>query len=262
MTEQTNHAPVDVVREMPRFEAAMRHAYDYAPDRNPFGEDEPAGSEPHAEEAYRSSRDSDRFMGWCMAVQAMGGTATPYQLRFPAMLRKMWSGGEVQAWLDALPPLYAVVTGKLTDEQIIERCKAAGIKWIPPELPDDCDYEMGFPGSFDMVSMDEMRALLAPTQRPSGEVTDEPAPSFTNPLTPYGMLVRALRIVTQTSLYDMGQALLLSSAKLSAMEFGRAPVTNEVVREVATYFESQGVSNTLPALQAALVDEACAGDES
>lgn len=50
--------------------------------------------------------------------------------------------------------------GVLTDEQVIERCKAAGIKWIPPELPDDCDYEMGFPGSFDMVSMEEMRALL------------------------------------------------------------------------------------------------------
>lgn len=49
----------------------------------------------------------------------------------------------------------------LTDEQIIERCKAAGIKWIPPELPDDCDYETGFPGSFDMVNMDEMRALLS-----------------------------------------------------------------------------------------------------
>ncbi|WP_321942997.1 hypothetical protein [Paraburkholderia tropica] len=49
----------------------------------------------------------------------------------------------------------------LTDEQIIERCNAAGIKWIPPELPDDVDYEIGFPGSFDMVSMDEMRAVLA-----------------------------------------------------------------------------------------------------
>lgn len=49
----------------------------------------------------------------------------------------------------------------MTDEQIIELCQAAGIKWIPPELPDDYDYEMGFPGSFDMVSMSEMRALLA-----------------------------------------------------------------------------------------------------
>jgi len=63
-------------------------------------------------------------------------------------------------WSTAAPPT-AAQGATLTDEQIIERCKAAGIKWIPPELPDDCDYEMGFPGSFDMVSMDEMRALLA-----------------------------------------------------------------------------------------------------
>ncbi|KVM70144.1 hypothetical protein WJ60_09930 [Burkholderia ubonensis] len=57
----------------------------------------------------------------------------------------------------------------MTDEQIIERCKAAGIKWIPPELPDDIDYEIGFPGAFDMVNMSEMRALLAgsPVEQPA-----------------------------------------------------------------------------------------------
>ena len=33
--------------------------------------------------------------------------AKPVALRFPTMLRKMWSGGEVQAWLDGQPPLYA-----------------------------------------------------------------------------------------------------------------------------------------------------------
>ena len=31
----------------------------------------------------------------------------PIQLRFPTMLRKMWSGGEVQAWLDERGPFYA-----------------------------------------------------------------------------------------------------------------------------------------------------------
>ncbi|WP_198391402.1 hypothetical protein [Burkholderia ubonensis] len=92
-------------------------------------------------------------------------------------------------------------------------------------------------------------AMLTGARQPSGEVTDEPAPSLTNPLTPYGMLVRALRIVAQTSLYDMGQAMLLSPAKLSAMEFGREPVTPEIVREVGTYFESLGIHNMRPALQ-------------
>lgn len=37
----------------------------------------------------------------------------PYALRFPTMLRKMWSGSEVQKWLDGLPSLYvAPVNGR------------------------------------------------------------------------------------------------------------------------------------------------------
>lgn len=47
----------------------------------------------------------------------------------------------------------------MNDEQIIERCKAAGIKWIPPQQ--DEDDSGAFPGMFDMVTMSEMRALLA-----------------------------------------------------------------------------------------------------
>jgi len=31
----------------------------------------------------------------------------PVSLRFPTMLRKMWSGGEVQKWLDEQGPLFA-----------------------------------------------------------------------------------------------------------------------------------------------------------
>ena len=34
------------------------------------------------------------------------------------MLRKMWSGGEVQAWIDALPPLYTHPVKELTDEEM------------------------------------------------------------------------------------------------------------------------------------------------
>ncbi|MFT0167540.1 hypothetical protein ACLKMY_00730 [Paraburkholderia mimosarum] len=36
--------------------------------------------------------------------------AQPFALRFPTTMRKMWSGSEVQAWLDGLPPLYEVPT--------------------------------------------------------------------------------------------------------------------------------------------------------
>ncbi|WP_342705199.1 hypothetical protein OHZ10_29415 [Burkholderia arboris] len=91
------------------------------------------------------------------------------------------------------------------------------------------------------------------------EVTDEP--SLTNPLTPYGMLCRALRIVTGTLLYDMAKHMRMSPASLSAMEFGCTPVTPEIVREVGTYFESLGVHNMRPALQFA-IDAARAGDAS
>lgn len=81
-------------------------------------------------------------------------------------------------------------------------------------------------------------------------MTDE-QPSFTNPLTPYGMLVRALRIVVGTTLYDMAKALLTTPAKLSAMEFGRAPVTQKVAFDVSAYFDALGVPDTLSALTVA-----------
>ncbi|WP_208449120.1 hypothetical protein [Burkholderia anthina] len=64
-------APINVLREMDRFEATMRRAFDYTPDRNPSGE-----VVPHAEEAYRHGRDNDRFMGFCMAVAAGSGGRT------------------------------------------------------------------------------------------------------------------------------------------------------------------------------------------
>lgn len=51
----------------------------------------------------------------------------PVKLQFPTMLRKMWSGGEVQDWLDAQGPLYAhpVPACELTDEDIENIHKSA-----------------------------------------------------------------------------------------------------------------------------------------
>ncbi|MBU9420029.1 hypothetical protein KTE23_26035 [Burkholderia multivorans] len=80
-------------------------------------------------------------------------------------------------------------------------------------------------------------------------LTDEP--SLTNPLTPYGMLVRALRIVTGTVLGDMAQHLGCSPAALSAVEFGRKPLTAAMVADTAAYFASVGIPDTLHALSAA-----------
>ncbi|WP_205194978.1 hypothetical protein [Burkholderia sp. Ax-1719] len=45
-----------------------------------------------------------------------------------------------------------------SDEQIIERCKAVDILWLPPEPADN------FPGAFDLAEMSEMRALLGVAQ--------------------------------------------------------------------------------------------------
>ncbi|WP_343726649.1 helix-turn-helix transcriptional regulator [Burkholderia seminalis] len=85
---------------------------------------------------------------------------------------------------------------------------------------------------------------------PRAEVTGE-QPSLTNPLTPYGMLVRALRIVAGITLMDMANSLLTTPAKLSAMEFGRAPVTPEFAFDVAAYFDALGIPYTASALRAA-----------
>ncbi|MDR6381781.1 hypothetical protein [Paraburkholderia caribensis] len=78
----------DVVQEMPRFESAMRDAFDYTPTRNPFSE-----VVPHAEDAYQFVRDRDRFMGWCMSVQAM---AKSFQARVQPWMQACF-GSEISA---------------------------------------------------------------------------------------------------------------------------------------------------------------------
>ncbi|UBM12816.1 helix-turn-helix domain-containing protein [Cupriavidus metallidurans] len=75
---------------------------------------------------------------------------------------------------------------------------------------------------------------------------------FKNPMTPYGMLVRALRIVAGTTLMDMANYLNTSPAQLSGMEHGRKPVTYHDAVEASGYFQRLGVRGVLPALDAAL----------
>jgi hypothetical protein len=101
---------------------------------------------------------------------AQGAEAFPYQKTFNAIAAATSiSGGHVAISVakfveafGAAPP----APPALADEQIIERCKAAGIKWIAPE-PDDQEGS-GFPGMFDMATMDEMRAALTAAQSASG----------------------------------------------------------------------------------------------
>ncbi|MCM2537951.1 hypothetical protein [Burkholderia glumae] len=83
---------------------------------------------------------------------------------------------------------------------------------------------------------------------PAANVAAEEAPSFKSPLTHYGMLVRALRIVTGTLLGDMAKAMNVSPAFLSALELGRRPVTHDNAVFASGFFSDHGVIGTLPAL--------------
>lgn len=57
----------------------------------------------------------------------------------------------------------------MTDQEIIALCDRAGVRWLEP----DEDYEDGgFPGSFDMVSMSEMRAIIAQTLEEAARIAD------------------------------------------------------------------------------------------
>ncbi|VVE07386.1 hypothetical protein [Pandoraea sputorum] len=80
----------------------------------------------------------------------------------------------------------------------------------------------------------------------------EESPSLTNPLTPYGMLVRALRIVTDTTLMEMARHHNVSPSLLSGMEFGRKPVTIDDAIAASKFFSEHGVAGTLGALTVAL----------
>lgn len=81
----------------------------------------------------------------------------------------------------------------------------------------------------------------------------EEAPSLANPLTPYGMLVRALRIVADTTLMEMADFLsteytIMRPSYLSGMEFGRNPIDIGDVTEASKFFASKGMPNTLDVL--------------
>ncbi|VVE59539.1 hypothetical protein PIN31009_05579 [Pandoraea iniqua] len=92
----------------------------------------------------------------------------------------------------------------------------------------------------------------------------EESPSLTNPLTPYGMLVRALRIATATTLMDMARHHNTRPSLLSGMELGRKPVTIDDAIAASEFFSAHGVAGTLGALtvalQAAIADSQAKGE--
>ncbi|WP_236658650.1 hypothetical protein [Burkholderia thailandensis] len=118
---------------------------------------------------------------------------------------------------------------------------AIGDEW--PDAEDKAFYDA------ELQLLARLVALLNdPGQpEPRAEVTGE-QPSLTNPLTPYGMLVRALRIVAGTTLMDMAQHLGRGPAELSAIEFGRKPVRDADIADAAHFFACAGIQSTTHAL--------------
>lgn len=160
----------------------------------------------------------------------------------------------------ALPALLAVTRRRrpqaaLTDEQRTAAARALhaakhfianGVALGFIRMPDaDCPD----PAKLTPKLIDDALALLAtaPTERMSDAAREE-EPSWTNPLTPYGMLVRALRIVAGATLMDMANFLGRGPAALSSLEFGRKPVTNTDIVDAASYFASVGIQSTTHAL--------------
>lgn len=72
--------------------------------------------------------------------------------------------------------------------------------------------------------------------------------NFKSPLTRYGSLVRCLRNMADTSLMEMSRATGFTPAQLSAMEFGRSPVTYLAIMDAHTFFASKGIPVTLELL--------------
>ncbi len=189
--------------------------------------------------------------GSAMAVDALIQHAlrdlAPAQAAEPVVIYQILT--EEGAWLDV-------------PQRVYERTKS------DPALARSVYASPPAPASYDgnhvenhcpECSQYESECECAPASAPVG-LTEE-QPSLTNPLTPYGMLVRALRIVSGTTLMDMAKALLTTPAKLSAMEFGRAPITMEFAFDVSAYFDALGVPDTLVAIRRAVDASPFKGDK-
>lgn len=68
------------------------------------------------------------------------------------------------------------------------------------------------------------------------------APNLTNPLTPYGLLIRALRIVAGATLMEMSEGIGYTPSHLSSVEFGREGISNGLIRSTYDFFVSKGVA--------------------
>jgi hypothetical protein len=123
--------------------------------------------------------------------------------------------------------------------------------WLVTE-PDDKQW-LCFPWSVEYRLVELVATSLFSTPADAAseadKSVDELLERFKHPLTPYGMLVRALRIVANKTLMDMANYVGKRPSQLSAMEHGRTPVTYQDAVDASAFFNSCGIPVTLHALE-------------
>lgn len=75
---------------------------------------------------------------------------------------------------------------------------------------------------------------------------------FKNQMTPYGLLIRALRIVAGVTLGDMAEYMGITPARLSGMEHGRHQVTTADGERSALYFYGLGIHGAQESIRCAI----------
>lgn len=106
-------------------------------------------------------------------------------------------------------------------------------------------------------AMTKIHGELSFAQR-SGQDREE-QPGIFNPLTTYGMLIRALRVVAGTSLMEMSKDTGYTPAFLSSVEFGRSPVTQAIILITWAFFLDKKIDVPITLLAKAATIEAQKG---
>ncbi|GAA0809545.1 helix-turn-helix domain-containing protein [Cupriavidus gilardii] len=130
-----------------------------------------------------------------------------------------------------------------------------------PEMIVIADRTFATPGSSTRARYGAMLAVApeAPERQEPASPDERIQALFRSRLTPYGMLIRALRIVAGSSLYEMAVSMDKSPAELSAIEMGRKPATPELASLTAKFFADKGIHGTQAALMVAV--EASKGEK-
>ncbi|MGS1064163.1 helix-turn-helix domain-containing protein [Burkholderia glumae] len=140
-----------------------------------------------------------------------------------------------------------IVMANWGDKDAIERVFRANV--APADAGEAVGVADSMPGTsgFTMACFEAAKVPIG-TKLYAAANAGEAVASIANPLTPYGMLVRALRIVAGTTLMEMAIGMGVSPAFLSSLEFGRRPVTYDNAVFASGFFSDKGINDTLPAL--------------